>query len=1249
MTDINIDDLTLDQKRALLARLLEKKTKKARESESGFPLSYGQRALWYLHKSVPGITAYNIMYAAYIRSGSDIPNLKRAFQALVDRHPSLRTTYTESSGKLIQQVHKHQEVCFETADASHWSRDLLYEQLAKESDRPFDLEQGPIMRVKVYSPSPEENILFINVHHIAVDFWSLEILLDELRILYNTIKSGSPVSLQPPVTKYRDFVRYQADMLVGPEGKRLWTYWQKQLGGGLPVLNLPFDRPRPKVQSFGGTSHQFNLDEDLSRKLKELAKVEGVTPYTTLLTAFFVLLYRYTGQKDLLVGSPTVGRSRPEFEKIVGYFVNSVVLRADFSGDPTFTELLTQVHHTVLDALHHQDYPFPLIVERLQTSRDPSRSPIFQVYFVWQKPRQLHNQGVQSGRGELELEPFAMKQRGAPFDLTFMVMEPGKLLSITILYNVDLFDDASIIQMAGHYQALLKTTAENPKQRVSELTPNVKAAQQVPPAPDMTKRQLDKPFVAPRNQTEQLLVRMCAQVLGIDKDKVSVYDSFFDLGGASIQSLEIITKANEAGLQLTLDLLFQYKTIAELAEMSDAAQGRGFDKGNTVIESLGVYLPSKVVSTKEILQGCKRKVLFPLEKMSGIKSRRMAGDGEFSIDLAKKAIKDCLAKSKYNPEDLDLLICCNISRCDGPGIRFSLEPSTSMKLKKYFGFSNAVVFDISNACTGMFTAINIVDAFIKVGAIRCGMVVSGEYITHLTQTGQKEIENFLDLRLACLTLGDAGAAVILEKSADDTVGFHEIEMFTLGGYSSYCIARATEKKHGGAIMFAESIKLTEVAVKNAAKHAMHILKESKWSPESFQHIIMHQTSTTSLRDAMREINSLFGKKICHEHNTIDNLAERGNTASTSHFVAVMDNIRNNRINPGDKIIFGISGSGQTLGTAFYTFDDLPNRLRGIESNKHNQTKIPPGKRPAPSLPPLTPRVQIESVGIPPGERITGRDSIEFLKRAVENCLKTSKYHRGDIDLLIHAGVYRKDFLFEPAIASIAAGQLDINPTMESPGAQKTFAFDVFNGSIGFLNACFVAVQMIRAKKYKTAMIVAAEIENNAEVFPEKLLGIRETGSALILEKAPDGKPGFGNIIFKYITDYMDSFRVDTAWKNGRAYLDINRAPDIYDCYIECIPGVVHDLLHIEGLNISQIKVIFPPQISSQFIARLSEKMNLARDKFVDTVGDGKDLFTSSIPYAFQYARENHLAAEGDVGLIISIGSGIQVGCAIYYF
>jgi 3-oxoacyl-[acyl-carrier-protein] synthase III len=674
----------------------------------------------------------------------------------------------------------------------------------------------------------------------------------------------------------------------------------------------------------------------------------------------------------------------------------------------------------------------------------------------------------------------------------------------------------------------------------------------------------------------------------------------------------------------------------ELSPDTDAEPSPGpaadKDRCNTIIESFGVYLPPKNVSTKEILKGCKKKVRLPLERLTGIKSRRMAGETEFSFDLAKKAVVECLGYSKYKPGHIDMLICCNISRYDAP-FCVTFEPNTSARLKKHFGFHRALIFDLTNACTGMWTGISIVDAFLNLGIIQCGMVVSGEYITHLIQTAQKEIQGITDQRVACLTLGDAGAALILERAPDNKTGFHEIDLYTVGRYSQYCTAMATDREHGGAIMLTDTFKLTAVNLQHAVMHADYTRKRIGWAPDTFQHLIMHQVSRMSLDGAIRKINKLYKKNICNPDNVINNLSERGNTATTSHMVALKDCIGQNRIKSGDNVFFSIYGSGLTIGSAYYTLDDLPDRMQRQEVSKQKPRQLNP-------LP--CPGFRVESIGtIPPitAAKNVNRDSLGLSKMAAEECLKHSSYDRSDIDLLIYTGVYRKDFLCEPAIAALLAGQLNLNADIKSLDQKRTFALDIFNGGVGFLNACYVAIHMIRAKKLKTAMIITSEIENNAIILPDKQLGLKETASALILEQnhSDRGNPGFGDFTFDYMTDYLEAFTSQLTWKNGKAYLDFNKDPHIYDYYVTCIGKSVNKFLNRLDLDISQIRVILPPQISSSFILKLSDQMNVPNDKFVDTAGEGKDLFTSSLPYALQYVREHHLTEKGDTGLIINVG------------
>lgn len=669
---------------------------------------------------------------------------------------------------------------------------------------------------------------------------------------------------------------------------------------------------------------------------------------------------------------------------------------------------------------------------------------------------------------------------------------------------------------------------------------------------------------------------------------------------------------------------------------------------NTVIESIGVYLPPKIVSTREMLQGCKRKVRFPMERMTGIKSRRMAGETEFSIDLAKKAAADCLAMSRHTPQDIDLVICCNISRCDEPGFRFTAEPSTAVKLRKHFGFSNALAFDITNACTGMWTGIYIVDSFLKAGLIRCGMVVSGEYITHLALTAQQEIKGFMDTRLACLTLGDAGAALILETGTSSETGLKAIEMFSLGKYSPFCIAKPSEESLGS-IMLTELIKLSAVTLKYALMFTESMRQRSGWAPEAIDHFIMHQVSKTALDDARRQINKLYGREVCTEENVINNLAERGNTASTSHFVALKDFILGDKIQSGQNLLFTATGSGLTIGAAFYRLDDLPDRVRRQEIADVKLAGVQ-NKIEKPAVPVIAgPKIRIESIGIIPPGQVVEKQTIALVKAAFEDCLERSSYQRSDIDLLIFAGVYRSDYIFEPAIAPMITGELKINDAINAPGDKKTFAFDIFNGAIGFLNACHTAAGLIHAKKAKRAVIAAAEVENNALDFPGELYGLEQTGSVMILDESPGGSAGFGGFVFRYFSEYQDALKAMINSGIRPVHLEICRDGALDDYYIACIPGVVQELLEREGLDMSQINVIFPPQLSSSFILKLSEKMNILPGKFVDTAQAGRDFFTSSPAYALRYAQENGQAAAGDIGLIIAVGSGIQVGCAVYYF
>src|SRR3984893_307641 len=469
MTDrsIDISGLSAEEKRVLLSRLL---MEQAAVSASMHRLSYGQRSLWFLHQLAPGSPAYTISYAGRISGDLDVSALERAAQALVDRHAILRTTYAVRDGQPVQIVHPQWPVYLARHDPGLDDVELD-EWLRRESHRPFDLQTGSMLRLTLLRRAPDEHVLVLAVHHIAVDFWSIDIILDELRLLYAAEHGCEP---PPPCPqRYVDYADQQVRMVEGAEGERLWQYWSRQLAGELPTLRLPIDRPRPAVQTYRGAVHRFTLDGRLTAGLKEVGRRAGATPYMTLFAAYATLLHRYSGRDDLLIGSPFGCRDRPGLDCLVGYIANPVVLRADLQGDPTFPSLLGRVKETVLGALAHQDYPFVLLVERLRPARDLSHTPLFQVSFAWEQPRRFHDSpggtGAAPGRGALDLMTIHIGQGGAPLDLMMQVADTDGQFICELQYNTDLFDDATVERMAGHFATLLGGIVTDPGRRLSEL------------------------------------------------------------------------------------------------------------------------------------------------------------------------------------------------------------------------------------------------------------------------------------------------------------------------------------------------------------------------------------------------------------------------------------------------------------------------------------------------------------------------------------------------------------------------------------------------------------------------------------------------------------------------------------------------------------------------------------------------------------------------------------------------------------
>jgi amino acid adenylation domain-containing protein/non-ribosomal peptide synthase protein (TIGR01720 family) len=443
------------------------------------PLSHGQRALWFLERLQPGTTAFVVGGAAEACGELDVPALRRSLDRLTARHPALRTAFGLVGGQPVQRICEHVAIPFCEEDAAAWSEQRLRESLGRAVYAPFDLAAGQPLRAGVFHRGRGRLIFWLALHHLVCDLWSVSLLWRDLEALYCEETGGSPAALPPVVLRYTDFVRWQERRLAGEAGERLWAYWSRRLAGPLPVLDLPTDHPRPALQSHRGAAEIARLPADWTARVQAMGRAGGATPYATLLAGFQALLHRYTGQEDLLVGSSTAGRNAAGTRDMVGYFINPVVLRADLSGTPSFVDHLARTKEGVLEAFAHQDYPFPLLAERLQPARDPSRSPVFQVYFVLEQAP--HERGaalsafaLNEPGGSLELAgtplvSLRLPDRSSQFDLMLLLAESDGGLSLALEYNPDLFDGATVRRFLGQFRVLLGAAAEDPGRHLGAL------------------------------------------------------------------------------------------------------------------------------------------------------------------------------------------------------------------------------------------------------------------------------------------------------------------------------------------------------------------------------------------------------------------------------------------------------------------------------------------------------------------------------------------------------------------------------------------------------------------------------------------------------------------------------------------------------------------------------------------------------------------------------------------------------------
>jgi amino acid adenylation domain-containing protein len=435
--------------------------------ERGTPLSFAQQRLWFLDQLMPESSFYNIPAAIRLQGRLDIEAFKRSLNEVVSRHEALRTRFVSEDGQAAQSIAPTLPLALPVIDLQGFPQETLEARArlmaAEEAQRPFDLAEGPLLRATLLRLGEEDHVALLTMHHIVSDGWSIGVLVREVAALYEAYSQEGPSPLEELPIQYADYAAWQREWLSGEALKTQLAYWKRQLAC-LPALNLPTDHSRHVVQSHRGASQAVALPQPLTERLKALSQQQGVTLFMTLLAAFQTLLMRYTGQRDIVVGSPIANRGRAEIEGLIGFFVNTLVMRTDLRGDPPFVELLGRVREVALGAYAHQDLPFERLVEELQPERDLSRHPLFQVMMVLQNaPREAVE------LPGLRLSTLPSESGTTKFDLTLSLAEGEGGLTGSLEYSTDLFEAETIRRMLGHYQRLLESVVADSHLRLSEL------------------------------------------------------------------------------------------------------------------------------------------------------------------------------------------------------------------------------------------------------------------------------------------------------------------------------------------------------------------------------------------------------------------------------------------------------------------------------------------------------------------------------------------------------------------------------------------------------------------------------------------------------------------------------------------------------------------------------------------------------------------------------------------------------------
>lgn len=435
---------------------------------TGYELSHVQKRMWHLAQIEPELSFYNVPMYVRITGTLDVQRFQTAFQTLLDRHAIFRTTYEMQAGHPIQLIHEQMNVEVGVRDWSmHTEAErerLLHEFQAFEAERIFDLQNGPLFVVELVQLASTEYVFLLNAHHILIDGWSMNLVVRELDEVYRALSQGQEPQLPALPVQYADYAAWHNQWTAGPEAALHRDFWRNHLSGTLPLLELPTDFPRPPVQSHRGAMVSQSLHAELVSELRTICRDGDLTLYMLGLAAFQVLLHRYCGQDDLIVGTPMGGRSHSDVERLIGMFVNTVAVRTDLSNDPRFVDVLAQVKETVLEAFDHQEYPFDRVVEELDVTRDRSRNPVFSVMFI--KENVLEHQHI----GDLQVKQIDGPVITSKFDLTLFLRDDGEGVSLNMEYSLDLFTEQTIQRMLANLQELLCAITKDPSTPLSQLS-----------------------------------------------------------------------------------------------------------------------------------------------------------------------------------------------------------------------------------------------------------------------------------------------------------------------------------------------------------------------------------------------------------------------------------------------------------------------------------------------------------------------------------------------------------------------------------------------------------------------------------------------------------------------------------------------------------------------------------------------------------------------------------------------------------